>query len=149
VAVLLAVALVGAVMPQEIPDVIRARAFETVGESFHSTLDATGLTVSDRDGYPWMSLNHANLRLAVPAGLPIPHAQAVITADMILYFQEDGDFRFKLADDIAVYGANTDNRAILAPYGLQMVDLSGQTRVDLTPLGFQYSDEGGVRAQWP
>lgn len=100
VAVLLAVPLVGAVMPQEIPDVIEARKFRVIDENgkVRAGMLAGGIIYADENGT----------------------TRAGMGAEGFIYFDENGAARASMDADGIVY--SDENETIRAWIGLVPID---------------------------
>jgi len=130
VAALLAVALVGAVMPQEIPWAIQAQVFQAVDETgeVRGVMTAGSLFFSDEEGEILISLNtnalsddsRNELRFFGPNGI------AAMGDYGIGYFDENGQTRSQLTDEAIAY-----------------YDESGQLRSQMSAEGIGYFDENG------
>ena len=112
VAVLLTVALVGAVMPQEIPEIIEARGFRVIDAdgTMRVLMTAEAILYSDESG---------QLRVGM-------------TADGIGYGDENGEVRvFMNADAIAYADENGTLRASMTAEGISYFDENDNGRVQL------------------
>ena len=103
---LAAVPLIGAVMPEQIPDLIQARAFRVIGENgpIRAQMDDSGIDYYDENG---------NMR-------------ASLSADGTSYRDENGDLRASMnASGILYYDDNL--RAVMNAYGILYLDENGIT----------------------
>ena len=102
--VLAAVPLIGAVMPEQIPDLIQARAFRVIGENgpIRAQMDDSGIDYYDENG----------------------DMRASISTDGTSYRDENGDLRASMnASGILYYDNNL--RAVMNAYGILYLDENG------------------------
>ena len=102
--VLAAVPLVGAMMPEQIPDLIQARAFRVIGENgpIRAQMDDSGIDYYDENG----------------------DMRASISTDGTSYRDENGDLRASMnASGILYYDNNL--RAVMNAYGILYLDENG------------------------
>ena len=122
VAVLMAAALVGAVSPQAIPDVMAARAFRVIGNNGtdRAVIDADGISYHDENGI----------------------LRGAINADGIGYFDELGRPRAGMtATGIGHTDENGDTRAAMMDLGILYFGENGVLRAWMNGLGVAYYDE--------
>ena len=110
VAILAAVALTGAVMPQEVPDEIRARRFVAVDESGagRALITKNGFLSRDENGNSRTALTTIGLAYFDENGT----TRAEIQAGSIRYFDENGAARIAIGSD-GIFHAD-ENRVIRA-----------------------------------
>ena len=102
--VLAAVPLVGAMMPEQIPDLIQARAFRVIGENgpIRAQMDDSGIDYYDGNG----------------------DMRASISTDGTSYRDKNGDLRASMnASGILYYDNNL--RAVMNAYGILYLDENG------------------------
>ncbi len=116
-AVLLAVALVGAVMPQEIPDAIDARIFRVFDETgkMRAALSADGIWFDDESGTRRASMDTDGIRYTDENGT----TRSTVGAFGFDYFDENGKTRAQLGRTVIVTtstGAETTYPATMVLY---------------------------------
>ncbi len=126
VAVLAAVVLVGAVMPQEIPEVIEARMFRVVDENGESRIliSAGGFEYLDQYGTVVANIND----LGIFHGDENRGGQAMMSSFGFAFFDENGTERASM-DDL----------------GIMYSDENGKSRALMLSGGFLYRDENGTQ----
>ncbi|MCP4200939.1 MAG: hypothetical protein GY769_03295 [bacterium] len=130
VVVAMAVALIGAAKPEEIPEMIEARMFRVIDEkgSPRAQMDANGLRYADENG----------------------KTRAQMNADGFVNVDENGKTRAQMnADGFVNVDENGKPRAAMTANGLSYADENGKTRAQMNADGFVYADETGKhRAQF-
>ena len=122
---LAAVPLIGAVMPQQIPDVIQAQQFEVIYR------DGTRRVMINGKGFILMDQNDTTV--------------AAIAASGIAQYDGNGNRRNVMADDgIFHAGADGTLRAAMAGLGVIYADANGNVRARMNDDGISYSNENGV-----
>jgi hypothetical protein len=127
--VLAAVCLIGAVMPQQIPEVIEAREFRVIGENGtrRAAVAADAIVYIDENG----------------------QSRAIIDALGIAYLDENGTRRAVM--DAYSIGYNAENglrRSSMDADGIGYFDENGNIRVQMNADGIAYVDENeNIRAQ--
>ncbi len=122
---LAAVPLIGAVMPQQIPEVITAREFSVVDENgtIRAQMSVAGIFYTD---------DNQTIRVEMDA-------------DGIRYLDENGILRASInAGGIAHVGDNGKVRSSMTDYGVESFDENGTRRGAMTVAGILYGDENGT-----
>ena len=139
VAVLAAVALVGAVMPQEIPDVIEARSFRAVNENGHlvTLMSPIGVRHFYGDQIPVFSMNIKGIFFSDSNRT----TRVRIFEEGIAYFDENGELRAMMdANGFAYLDENRNTRAQLGVAALTSPASGAVTRY---PAAVVLYDAGG------
>ena len=117
--------LVGAVMPEQIPDLIEARAFRVVDENGteRAAIDGTGISYFDENGT----------------------TRAAMRAAGIGYFDKNGTVRAAMDDvGIRVFDENDTTRAAMGAAGIGYFDENFIIRAVMDDVGIRVSDENGT-----
>jgi hypothetical protein len=125
----LAVALIGAATPEEIPEVIEAREFRVIDENGkrRTTISANGFGYHDENG----------------------QTRALIDADGFRYGDENGKVRAGMgADGFGYLNANSTIRAMMGAAGFSYADENGQMRA-LMGVAELVSPETGMESRYP
>ena len=129
VAVLVAVVLAGAVTPQQVPEVIRAAAFEVV----------------DDNGTTRAVMNAEYIGYADAKGIP----RALVRARGIFLSDDNGTVRVAIGvEGVGYADENGTIRATMKTEGIGYSDENGEGRAAMSSDGFTYLDENGtIRAE--
>ena len=134
----LAVALIGATTPEEIPEALRARSFYAVDED-----GKTGVLISG-SGSIWV-LDEKRSVVTSPVGIAVmlgESQRSSLTAEGITYTDESGNMRSRMnADGFFSADENGKTRAAVASGGIVYSDENGNVRVGMGASGFSYFDE--------
>ena len=122
--VMAAVPLVGAVMPEQIPELITAREFQAVDASGTERARMNGSGIMYRDG----------------AGT----YRVGMTTSGIFYLDENGNDRVSMGDQGIMYSDENETlRAVMAANGIGYFGENGTPRAEMSGGGIGYSDENG------
>ena len=123
--VMAAVPLIGAVLPEQIPQKIQAQQFEVIHR------DGTRRVMINGNGFILMDQNDTTL--------------AAIAASGIAQYDGNGNRRNIMADDgIFHAGADGTLRAAMAGLGVIYADANGNVRARMNDDGISYSNENGT-----
>ncbi len=125
---LAAVPLIGAVMPEQIPEVIQAREFRVIDENGNVLASMSGgasgvISVRDENG----------------------NERAVMHAFGFVYLDENDTIRAAMTDGgIGYHDENGTRRALMAE-GILYSDQNGTVRAMISDYGISYEDENGTK----
>jgi hypothetical protein len=116
---LAAVPLVGAVMPEQIPELIQARRFEVIDENGTRSggMSTIGFHHYDNNG--------------------------TLIASMGQFFRGTG-FRAQAFGGLRLYDENGQARVMMDDYGISYFDENGTRRAEMSDLGIGSHDENGI-----
>ena len=138
---LAAVPLIGAVMPEQIPDVIEAREFHVIGENGAKRADLTfkGMTTWDEKGIPHAVITEAGIVYWDPNGTN----RIIIDDRGIIYVDEEGLERTAM-DNYGIFSSDKNTtRAIINHTGIRYFDENFTERARMTADGIFYHDANG------